>query len=475
MEDTMSGPPNCASSYGTVIQKAHGDEDSSRLLWRIAGFLSLAILAEGYDVGVINGAVTRIQAEFDLSSFEVASIVSATPLFVVVGASFGGWMADHAGRRAGVSMVTLLLLMGPLIMAVAPDFPLLLCGRSITGGGIGSGMVITSTYIAEVAPARMKGKLVGWMELMFDFGILLGFVANWALLGIPNDWRIMLALGALLTVVLAVSLLCGLVPESPRWLFLHKSCNEGTAILADFADKIEATEVASSWAQGPQRDMQTCMSLLCPWNDTRLIRQLSAGLAVGVAQILCGMLVYSYYSSKVMMQVTDPGPAFLTTVIMGLTKMSVATGVMLLLDVCSLRKLFLASATVVSAASVCIALALSLSMSPWVVSIGYWLAGAGFGLGLGPMAKVYLMEVFPTEARSKGAGMVYFVSRSLGFASTLVFPIAIDGLGLANTFKCLAGFGVFGLLLIAFLVEDVKRTDELAFLDLQNPFVRRTS
>merc|ERR1712242_400275 len=125
--------------------------------------------------------------------------------------------------------------------------------------------------------------------------------------------------------------------------------------------------------------------------------------------------------------------AFLNTLIMGVFRPVAALGVIVSIERCSQRMLFLASATVIVAAHTWIAMAVTLSASPWMVGAGFWLLTTGLALGLGPVTKVYLMEVFPTEVRSKGTGTALFVSRIVGFSITMAFPVVIDCLGVART------------------------------------------
>merc|ERR1719324_641529 len=101
-------------------------------------------------------------------------------------------------------MTTFFLAAGPLIAALANGFVMLALGRGVAGLGIGFGYVIVSMYVSEVAPADQRGQLVSFMEVALNMGMLLGYAVNFALLGIENDWRIMLGLGSTLTVVLAV-------------------------------------------------------------------------------------------------------------------------------------------------------------------------------------------------------------------------------------------------------------------------------
>lgn len=443
-------------SYGTADDIAADDATAHRRLWILVGFLCFAVLGEGYDFGVLNGALVRIQDEFDYNSIEVATIVTSTPLSIIPGALIAGWMADSCGRWWTLIWCVALLLLGPIAMALAPNLYLLVAGRALTGCGIGTGFVVVSMYIAEMTPSHLRGQFVSVLDVALNVGILLGYIANWALLGIDNDWRWMIALGSIITILLIIFIACGFVPESPRWLLQHGRREEAFGVLKSYVGEQHAKESIDAFAHGAPAAFVPWRRLLCPWGDVKLLRMLSAGVAVAAGQTICGYLIVLYYSSKVMKRVMDERTAFKYTVIMGAVKAAVAVVVVVGIDRVGRRPALLASTVGCLLGCVWIATAFSYGSSPLLVAAGFWLFNAGFSLGFGPVTFVYITEIFPTELRAKAVGLCLFGSRTIGVLSTFSFPLLTEGIGVSWTFSIMAAMNVFLFGVIWLTVRETK-------------------
>ena len=123
-------------------------------------------------------------------------------------------------------------ILGVAIMSVAPSYEILLFGRFFVGMGVGVGLAIDPLYIAEVSPASRRGELVSWSEVAINVGLVLGFSSGIVLYPLDNaqEWRVMLALGAVLPIVMIV-LVLNVMPESPRWLIANNRLDEARSIL----------------------------------------------------------------------------------------------------------------------------------------------------------------------------------------------------------------------------------------------------
>lgn len=454
------GAAECPSAAG------EGGEGCSKRLLALVLCLCCAVVAEGYDIGVLNGVVVRIQQEFGFGSFEISVIVSMTPLFVIPGSGLGGWLADHYGRQRALATTLCFLVVGPVVMALASGFVLLVIGRALVGTGIGAGIVVVSAYIAEIAPASLRGRFVGMEEVALNVGMLLGYIANWGMVGLEDDWRYMLALGSLLNLVVMASLALGYIPESPRWLMLHGRDEEALAILARITGAREAAGALGACKAAPRADAAAPVAALWPL-DPPMRRALTAGVVVGVAQTCCGYLAVAYYSSKVMSRVMGERQAFLNTVIMGLIKTLVAIAVVFRVDDIGRRTALLASTLGTAVGCVWIAVAFHSAWSPWALAAGFWIFMAGFSLGLGPVVFVYVSEIFPTELRGKAMGVVILCSRVVATASTLAFPFMTEGFGVPTTFLVQAAVNVC---IFAALAATVRETRGLALEEVKGAF-----
>jgi len=443
----MADTSTC-NGYGTVEPLKQPDEDAAeydRGRWHsvlFTCFICLLSIGEGYDIGVLNGAIVRVQDEFDASAMALSAIVAITPAAVIPGALLGSAYADLLGRKLALFGACLVLTVGPISMALAPDITLLLVTRGVVGMGIGAGIVVTSMYISEVAPADIRGGLSAFMAVFINIGILLGYMMNMALLGIKDDWRWMLALGAVLPFVMMLFVLSPKIDESPRWLFVHGRVEEAEQVLARFSGRLQAQKDIAAMQQDARRATSDASDALISWAQVMqaygetgpVQRMLLAGMCVPIVAMLCGYLAMAYYSSTLMKGVAGERNAFAATIVMGIVKVLFVLIAVSVLDRAGRRPLLLASCAITGAACAWIALAFSMSAHWKSHAFGFSLFMAGFEIGLGPLMFVYPAEVLVTAWRAKGLGVGVFLSRVFGASSLFLFPLVVKAIGPSSTF-----------------------------------------
>ena len=179
----------------------------------------------------MSGALLFVSQELKLGLVQQEVIVGSLNLISFVGGAMAGRLSDIIGRRLTMAVAAAIFFVGAAIMAGANSFAILLLGRLIEGIGVGFAMMIAPVYSAELAPARIRGTLVSLTEVFIDFGILLGYIVNFALEGLPPsyNWRLMLGIGMAPAILLASGVL--FMPESPRWLVTQKRVAEARQIL----------------------------------------------------------------------------------------------------------------------------------------------------------------------------------------------------------------------------------------------------
>lgn len=428
-------------------------------------FLCLVVVAEGYDIGVLNGAAVRMQDELGLSTWQISGVVTTTPLLVMFGTLFGGALADSFGRRGALGVCCSLLTGGPCFMSMASSALTLMAARAIVGVGIGMGYVVVSMYIAEVAPAEMRGRLTTLEEVFLNIGMLLGYLANFSLYGIPNDWRWMLALGAVLPLLVLSFILCPGMPESPRWLFLRGRTEEAEKVLSFFVGKTECKRdllaMEEQKKSGEGEKFITWQELFSSLKDHQTRQMILAGVTVGCGQTACGYLAIAYYSSAVLKTTMSERAAFMATVVMGVVKLLVVLVALLVLERAGRRPMLFVSTVISGLACVWLAVVFTIDASNFSRALGFALYMAGFSLGLGPICFVYVSEVFPTLLRAKGMALVLFLSRIIGAASTFLFPVTIQAIGVSASFWILSAVNaILAVCIGAFVVETQGRTLE---------------
>ncbi|KAK9165566.1 hypothetical protein Scep_000757 [Stephania cephalantha] len=231
-------------------EKAHIDQSNddrkkpkrSRFAFGCA-FLSSAMFSLlGYDAGVMSGAVIFIQQNFSLSDVQVEIMMGIMNLYSIIGAAAAGRTSDLIGRRYTILLASVMLFAGSLLMGLAPNYAVLMLGRFVAGVAIGFA-VNASVYISEIVPAASRGFFCTFPEAFVNFGILLGFVSNFAFSNLPEHlgWRFMLALGAIPAALIGIGIL--FMPESPRWLVLQGRLGEAKRVLSRVSDSESEVEL----------------------------------------------------------------------------------------------------------------------------------------------------------------------------------------------------------------------------------------
>ena len=180
----------------------------------MAASAAIAGLLFGYDTAVINGALVYLRAEFSLSAVQTELVATVLLWGCAIGAALAGYVSDRYGRRPVLFAAGIVFCLSALGAAFPTQLWQLLLARALGGLAIGSASLIAPLYIAEIAPAHVRGLLVTLNQLAIVIGILAAFVSNYELARLSyGNWRWMFGLGALPAIALCVSLLW--VPEKP--------------------------------------------------------------------------------------------------------------------------------------------------------------------------------------------------------------------------------------------------------------------
>src|SRR5260370_271728 len=180
---------------------------------------ALGGLLFGFDTAVIAGATAALQAAYDLSESAKGFTVASALIGTILGAMLAGIPGDRYGRRDSLRGLAVCYLVSALGCAFAWDWYSLLFFRFIGGLGIGGSSVLGPMYIAEIAPAKWRGRLVGFFQFNIVAGILLAYLSNY-LIGLqhlgPSEWR--WELGVTVVPAAFFFLMLFAIPRSPRWL-----------------------------------------------------------------------------------------------------------------------------------------------------------------------------------------------------------------------------------------------------------------
>jgi len=254
-------------------------------------FGALGGLLFGYDTGVISGALLFIPDDFKLTPFLQGAIVAALLLGAMIGAALAGRLSDRLGRRHLIIVAAVIFTAGALLAALAPSVAVLITARFIIGLAVGSAALVVPLYLAEIAPTEVRGAVASLNQLMIVGGILVAFVVN-AILASSGDWRLMLGLAAVPSLVLLVGML--FMPETPRYLVHAGDEKEAREVLEDLPGDERPDERIEEIRDVEQEEAGTGLRGL--WEAKWVRPALLVAIGLAVFQQLVGINTIIYYA-----------------------------------------------------------------------------------------------------------------------------------------------------------------------------------
>lgn len=304
---------------------------------------------------------------------------------------------------------------------MANNFGLAMSGRVLIGIGVGIGLSIDALYISEIAPPTHRGHLVSLTEVAINFGILLGFVADYAFLGVgPGlDWRLMLGLGMVMPSIL-ILLSLTIMPESPRWLLMQGRREEAMVVLRKtYVEGSDIEGVAAQIEYHIQADLaaDAHSSWHAIFRPTRPVQMmLMAGIGLAACQQLTGCESLIYYSPIFLGKAgfVTKNAAFGMTILVGASKTVFCIVAALYVDQAGRRPLLFMSTAGLFVFLVVMAVACRFESLGWLMVVGMCAYVAFFSLGVGPLTWVGTTEVFSTRIRAKAMSLATSTNRLIG-------------------------------------------------------------
>ncbi|MBI5381431.1 MAG: sugar porter family MFS transporter [Opitutae bacterium] len=417
-------------------------------VWGIAFVAALGGLLFGYDWVVISGADLFYEKYFQLvTPFDIGWAKSCALVGCLLGAVVSGGLSDRFGRKRLLLLSALLFMGSSIGTALADRYGVFVLWRIAGGAAIGLASNLSPMYIAEIAPAAIRGRLVSINQLAIVVGILLAQLVNWLIAEpVPAaataaeilrswngqfGWRWMFAAAALPSLFFLAGML--LVPESPRWLAKNGQSGLARSILAKiggdaYAARAQA-EIASTLVQEDAR--VNFRELLSPGPRKLLL----FGVALAFLQQWCGINVVFYYSKDVFAaagyQVSD---ILLNIVIIGLANLTFTFGAIALVDRLGRRPLMLAGWVGLAIIYVLLGGCYFAGVQGAVLVTLVVAAIACYASTLGPVVWVVLAEIFPNRIRGAAMSIAVFALWTGCFTLTYTFPQLNSLLGPAGTF-----------------------------------------
>ena len=318
---------------------------NTRFTTRVAVIVALGGFLMGFDASVISGVNKFVQIQFQLTDIQLGFSVSSLTVIAALAMMFSGPLSDLYGRRVLLKFCAIIFAISAVGSALATGFLSFLLFRMLGGIGVGASLILAPMYIAEIAPASSRGRLVSFNQLNIVIGITLAFFSNYYILSLAssdaawvtylgieeNHWRWMLGVEVVPAIVYFVCLFT--VPKSPRWLITQGKEPQALAVMSKFSSNEEAVkelaDIKKSLKLEHEKNKISYVQLFKP--AMRLV--LTIGVIVSVLQQITGINAVFFYAPMIFEQSgIGTNASFIQAVLVGVTNLVFTIIAMSLID-----------------------------------------------------------------------------------------------------------------------------------------------
>jgi len=385
-------------------------------VWKYALIASLGGFLFGFETAVISGAEQIIQKLWQLDAFWHGLTVSISLIGTILGALLAGGYAEKYGRKPVLALIALLYLFSAIGCGLSPIWSLFLLFRFLGGLAVGVSSVVGPVYISEIAPAKDRGKLTGLFQIMIVSGIFVAYLTNFLFAGLgDNAWRYMLGIMALPAALFYA--LLRLLPESPRWLALHRGSEAAHIVFERLGQPTAMADNSSTPTQ------QHTTSL---WKK-RYSKHIVFAVLLAFFNQMTGINAILYYAPRIFeMAGFEAQLAYLQPIFIGGTNVLFTLLGMSIIDRVGRRKLLLFGAVGMFIFLLLTAFGLKSEHSSFLL---YYIIGfiGCFALSQGAVIWVFLAEIFPNEVRAKGSSLGSTTHWVFAAIISWLFPVVVEG------------------------------------------------
>jgi len=391
-------------------------------VWLVSIVAAVGGFVFGFDTGIISGAMPSLEEYFSMDAEQLGFSVAIVFIGCILGALTGGFFSDRYGRKRVLIGTAILFCMSAILTAIPQSVGAFNFARFVGGLAIGVSMPISGIYLAEVAPARIRGRVVTMNQLAITFGILISYVAGWYFGGIGTEqwqlassWRWMFGSEAVPAAFFIFVLF--FIPESPRWLIKQGEYDRAYAILAKVDGAHQAHAEVEEIKKTIAEEEVSVLQLFHPGIRVAMI----IGVFLCLFDQITGINIVIYYIQKILLDLDfSKEQARQGMVWLGVSNFVTTIIALFVLDRIGRKPLLMFCP---------LGMALAMFVIGWdfysdIMSSKIVLAAIVaycffYALGVGPGILLVLSEIFPTRIRGKAVGACtifmwvscYFVSK----------------------------------------------------------------
>jgi SP family xylose:H+ symportor-like MFS transporter len=439
---------------------------------------ALGGLLFGYDTGVINGAIGPLKTHFQLDARQEGWATACALLGCALGAGGAGALSDWFGRKKVLILSAVLFFVSAVGTAIPQTLATFIFYRILGGLGVGAASITSPMYIAEISPARIRGRMVSVNQFAIVTGFLVVYFVNY-FIDLQGDaawnarvgWRWMFGSEALPALVLLI--LSFVVPESPRWLTKKGREREAMNILSRVNGTTYARAELAEIKEALAHESGSLRQLLAP--GMRIV--LVIGIVLAVLQQVTGINVFLYFGTEIFKKMgSETNAALLQNIVVGAVNLSFTIVAIWTVDRLGRKPLM-----VIGSAGMGICL-LAMGLAAYTEAMGLWMLLfilgyiACFALSVGPVTWVILSEVFPTRIRGRAMAIATVCLWVANYLVSQTFPMMNDDKSwLAQTFHRAFPFwlyGAFCVILLVFVRRFVPETKGKTLEEIERHWTR---
>lgn len=450
-------------------------KDSRFVAYAVTTLATMGGLLTGYNFGITAVTLVLIADDWKLNAFEQGVVASVLVAGLAAGSFVAGPLSDRFGRRYVLMSMAALFVASAFGAALAPSLGWLLFARAAAGVAIGVTSPTAGLYVAEIAPAVIRGRLLSFEAVAYGLGTILAYCVGLALEEQPNGWRLMFGFIAVPSTIYGLALLP--LPESPRWLAAAGQLNAARRSLVRLFGLDADRQLAAITAERPASDDGgTPGSWARLWQPTYR-PAVWVGLALMFLMVFSGWDMVLFYAPTILKEIgfNDTTVSFAATLGLGIVFLVMTLISLAIIDRAGRKPMVVTGLFVMAA---CLLVMAALTLGPLASSpVARWgqvaslavFVGA-FALTLGAVGEIVVAEIYPQSIRGPASSLSHGTRSLFAIVFTLTFPLLLDVPGLTVT---LLGYAVISIVGALYLLRALPETKGRSLEDIGEYWNRR--
>ncbi|MGC3956498.1 MAG: sugar porter family MFS transporter [Verrucomicrobiota bacterium] len=427
---------------------------------------ALGGLLFGFDTAVISGCQVQLKQLFQLTANEQGFMTASALIGATIGSLAAARPGDRYGRRDCLKIVAAFYLLCALGCATASGLWMMVAARILGGVAVGATSVLGPMYLAEIAPAAWRGRVVACFQVNIVIGVLIAYGSNYLLGALQlgaAEWRWKLGIQAVPAFAFLVLLF--FIPRSPRWLMMKGKKEEAAGVLRKIG-VVKATEQLAAIQESLVAEKAGGSA---PLFVRSLAKPVLLAITVAMFNQLGGINALWYYADQIFaMAGFDKDASAMQSVVLGSVNLISTLVGMAIIDKVGRKPLLILGS---------LGGGISLALVTWIFSANVhadwlvWLLGGMVichAFGQGAVIWVFISEIFPTQVRSKGQTLGSFTHWFMAMLISWIFPVVARDLGQPQAGLPFAFFSAMMFLQVAVVWKFFPETKQVALEEMQH-------